>query len=91
MNIADLYQIVRDRKVNPQGSSYTSSLFAAGLSRIAQKVGEEASETIVAALAEERQRLIEEIADLTYHVLVLMAARDITPQDILAELERRHR
>lgn len=90
MNIADLYHIVLDRKVNPRESSYTSSLYAAGLSRIAQKVGEEASETIVAALTEERQRLIEEIADLTYHVLVLMAAREVTPQDIHTELERRH-
>ncbi|MGB9639664.1 MAG: phosphoribosyl-ATP diphosphatase [Anaerolineales bacterium] len=91
MNITNLYNLVQDRKVNPQESSYTSSLYAAGLSRIAQKVGEEASETIVAALTEEKQRLIEEIADLTYHVLVLMVARDITPQDILAELDRRRR
>lgn len=91
MNITDLYEIVKDRKIHPKEASYTSALYAAGISRIAQKVGEEAAETIVAALTENKQRVIEELADLTYHVLVLMAARDVTPQDVLSELERRHR
>lgn len=54
-------------------------------------MGEEAAETLVAALAEDDERLVAEIADLTYHVLVLMAARRIAPQAVQAELERRHR
>jgi phosphoribosyl-ATP pyrophosphohydrolase len=54
-------------------------------------VGEEASEVIVAALAQDDQRLIEEVADLTYHTLVLLAARNISPADVQAELERRHK
>ncbi len=91
MNITDLFEIIQDRKIHPRETSYTSALYAAGVPRMAQKVGEEATETVVAALSENKQRLIEEIADLTYHVLVLMAAQDITPQDVLSELERRHR
>jgi phosphoribosyl-ATP pyrophosphohydrolase len=67
------------------------SLFGGGLPKIAQKVGEEGTEVVVAALAQEDQRLIEEIADLTYHTLVLLSARGLTPAHILAELEERHR
>jgi phosphoribosyl-ATP pyrophosphohydrolase len=61
------------------------------LPRIAQKVGEEGVEVVVAALAQENSRLVEEIADLTYHVLVLMAAKGLTPADVLAELQKRHK
>lgn len=91
MNLHDLYATILDRKINPKPGSYTNSLFDSGLPRMAQKVGEEATEVIVAALAQENSRLMEEIADLTYHVLVLMAARGLTPQEILDELARRHR
>ena len=89
MAIDKLYQTILDRKNNPSEGSYTSSLFAKGLPRIAQKVGEEGTEVVVAALAQENERLVEEIADLTYHVLVLMAARGIAPQDVVNELEKR--
>jgi phosphoribosyl-ATP pyrophosphohydrolase len=65
-------------------------LFAEGLPKIAQKVGEEGTEVVVAALAQDDQRLIEEVADLTYHTLVMLAARGLKIQDVLAELERRH-
>jgi phosphoribosyl-ATP pyrophosphohydrolase len=58
---------------------------------MAQKVGEEGTEVVVAALAQENARLVEEIADLTYHVLVLMAAKGLKPQDVLDELEKRHK
>lgn len=91
MNLTDLYETILDRKTNPKPGSYTNSLFDSGLPRITQKVGEEATEVIVAALAQENPRLVEEIADLTYHVLVLMAAKGLTPADVLAELEKRHK
>lgn len=91
MSIEWLYQVILDRQKNPPPESYTAHLLQAGLGRIAQKVGEEATETLVAALAEDDTRLVSEIADLTYHVLVLMAARGIPLQAVQAELERRHR
>jgi phosphoribosyl-ATP pyrophosphohydrolase len=90
MSIQWLFEIVEDRKKNPLEKSYTSSLFAGGLSKIAQKVGEEGIEVVVAALAQDDQRLIEEVADLTYHSLVLLSARGLTPADVIAELRRRH-
>jgi phosphoribosyl-ATP pyrophosphohydrolase len=91
MSIQWLFDIVENRKNNPTEKSYTSSLFAAGLPKIAQKVGEEGTEVVVAALAQDDGRLIEEVADLTYHTLVLLSARGITPDQVLAELEKRHR
>jgi phosphoribosyl-ATP pyrophosphohydrolase len=91
MSIQWLFDVIEDRKNNPTEKSYTSSLFKEGLSRIAQKVGEEGTEVVVAALAQEDQRLIEEVADLTYHTLILLAARNIDPAQVLAELEKRHR
>ncbi len=91
MNLDWLYQVILERKATLPADSYTAQLFREGTARIAQKVGEEAAETIVAALAEPDQRLIEEIADLMYHLLVLMAARGLQLQAIQDELERRHR
>ncbi len=91
MSVQWLFDIIESRKNNPTEKSYTASLFADGLSKISQKVGEEASEVIVAGLAQDDQRLIEEIADLTYHTLVLLSARGLTPADVLAELEKRHK
>jgi phosphoribosyl-ATP pyrophosphohydrolase len=91
MRIQSLFDLIEDRRKHPIEKSYTSSLFAQGLSRIAQKVGEEGTEVVVAALAQDDRRLVEEIADLTYHTLVLLSARGLTPKDILAELEKRHK
>jgi phosphoribosyl-ATP pyrophosphohydrolase len=91
MTIQWLFDTIEDRKNKPTEKSYTSSLFAEGLPKIAQKVGEESSEVIVAALAQDDARLIEEIADLTYHTLVLLSARGLSPKDILNELEKRHK
>ena len=91
MSIQWLFDVIQGRRDSPIAGSYTSSLFAEGLPKIAQKVGEEASEAIVAALAQDDQRLIEEVADLTYHTLVLLAARNISLVDVQAELERRHK
>lgn len=91
MSIQRLFDIIEDRKNNPTEKSYTSSLFAVGLPKIAQKVGEEGTEVVVAALAQDDQRLIEEVADLAFHTLVLLSARGLTPADIIAELEKRHK
>ena len=91
MSIQWLFDVIEDRKKNPTEKSYTASLFRDGLPKIAQKVGEEATEVVVAALAQDDERLIEELADLTYHTLVLLSARNITPAHVLAELEKRHR
>jgi phosphoribosyl-ATP pyrophosphohydrolase len=91
MSIQWLYDVIESRKQNTSDQSYTSSLFAEGLPKIAQKVGEEGTEVVVAALSQDDQRLIEEVADLTYHTLVLLAARGLKIQEVLAELEKRHR
>ena len=91
MSIQWLFDVIEERKTNPHEGSYTSSLFQEGLPKIAQKVGEEGTEVVVAALAQDNQRLIEEVADLTYHTLVLLSARGLTPEQVLTELENRHR
>jgi len=91
MSIQWLFDVIEDRKKNPSEKSYTTSLFNDGLPRIAQKVGEEGTEVVVAALSQDDQRLIEEVADLTYHTLVLLSSRGLTPADVVAELERRHK
>ena len=90
MSIQWLFDLIEDRKKNPNEKSYTTSLFNEGLPKIAQKVGEEGTEVVVAALAQDDQRLIEEVADLAYHTLVLLAARELTPAQVMAELEKRH-
>jgi phosphoribosyl-ATP pyrophosphohydrolase len=90
MSIQWLFDVIENRKKNPSEGSYTSSLFAEGLPRIAQKVGEEGTEVVVAALSQDDQRLVEEVADLTYHTLVLLSARGLSPELVLAELKRRH-
>ena len=91
MSIQWLTEVIESRRLHPSSKSYTSTLFAEGLPKIAQKVGEEGTEVVVAALAQDDQRLIEEVADLTYHTLVLLAARGLTINEVLAELERRHK
>jgi phosphoribosyl-ATP pyrophosphohydrolase len=85
----DLADIIRARRDATAEKSYTRSLFEGGLPRIAKKLGEEAVETVIAALGEDDASLRGEIADLLYHLLVLMEARKIPLEDILTELERR--
>ncbi|MDT7872039.1 MAG: phosphoribosyl-ATP diphosphatase [Sulfolobaceae archaeon] len=84
-----LYEIIEDRISSQKEGSYTVKLYQKGKPYIAQKVGEEASEVIVAALAETKERLVEEIADLLYHLLVLMAVSNVKPEDVYEELKRR--
>lgn len=87
--INELYQTILDRKKNPTSASYTASLFEKGEDEILKKIGEESVEVILAAKGQGNERLIEEISDLTYHMLVLLASRGLTPADIAAELEKR--
>jgi phosphoribosyl-ATP pyrophosphohydrolase len=89
--IDTLFALIQDRKAHPVEGSYTNRLFEEGLPRITQKVGEEAVEVLVAAHSQSDERLIEEFSDLVYHSLVLLAYKGLTPDDIRAELERRHR
>ncbi|MBX3054788.1 MAG: phosphoribosyl-ATP diphosphatase [Caldilineaceae bacterium] len=86
-----LVATIADRKANPTPESYTASLFAKGIGKIAQKVGEEGVEVVVASLNESDERLVSEMADLLYHSLVLLAARDVAFADVEAELARRFR
>jgi len=88
-SLDDLAEIIRARSAASQEGSYTKNLLAAGAPRIAKKFGEEAIETVVAALGEDKEALTSEIADLLYHLLVLMEARGIALSSVLAELERR--
>jgi phosphoribosyl-ATP pyrophosphohydrolase len=87
--LQQLWNTIESRKVNRPVGSYTAELFAAGIPRIAQKVGEEAVETAVAALSEGNERLLSEMADLVYHCLVLLSAKDLSWADLQAELARR--
>jgi phosphoribosyl-ATP pyrophosphohydrolase len=89
--LEQLELIIQDRRTNPKPDSYTNQLLDAGLERIAQKVGEEAVETVIAALRQDRQTQINELADLFYHSLVLMSSLDIPLSAVYQELERRHR
>lgn len=87
--IEDLYQVIKDRKVNPIEGSYTKYLFDKGIDKILKKVGEEATEVIVASKNDDKRELITEICDLCYHMLVLMVERDISLEEIREELEKR--
>jgi len=91
MTFEELFETIKSRKDSSADSSYTASLFQKGISKISQKVGEEGTEVVVAALSQSNERLIEEISDLTYHVMVLMAYKGLTLEDILKELESRKR
>lgn len=87
--LSRLIAVVEDRKRNPKAGSYTNELLD-DPDRAAQKVGEEAIEVVVAALAQTHERLVAEMADLVYHSLVLLAANDLSWEDVEAELEKRH-
>jgi phosphoribosyl-ATP pyrophosphohydrolase len=86
----DLFNIILDRKTNPQPDSYTNKLLAANIDVILQKVGEESVEVILAAKGQGNQRLIEEVSDLFYHSLVLLARQGVNLADVEAELRRRN-
>ncbi|MDF2505473.1 MULTISPECIES: phosphoribosyl-ATP diphosphatase [Clostridium] len=87
--IEELYATIVDRKSNPSENSYTNYLFEKGLDKILKKVGEESTETIIAAKNNDPKELVMETCDLVYHLLVLLANQDIDLKDIKAELEKR--
>ncbi|SLN18390.1 phosphoribosyl-ATP diphosphatase [Oceanibacterium hippocampi] len=84
-----LYAVIESRKAAAAETSYTAKLFARGEGKIAQKLGEEAVETVIAALREGPEATVRESADLLYHLMVLWAALGIRPEDVWNELERR--
>lgn len=85
-----LMELLKGRKNDPKEGSYTSYLFDKGLDKILKKVGEESTEVIIAAKAEDKKETIYEIADLMYHVMVLMTYQGITIEDVMEELSSRH-
>jgi phosphoribosyl-ATP pyrophosphohydrolase/phosphoribosyl-AMP cyclohydrolase len=87
----ELYHVINDRKRNPQEGSYTTYLFEKGQDKILKKVGEEAAETIIASKNNDKQELISEMSDLWYHCLVLLANHDVSPSELLAELQKRRK
>lgn len=84
-----LEQTVRNRLNADPGTSYVASLAAKGLPVIAKKLGEEATETVIAALAGSEQELVGEAADLMFHLTVLLAAKGVSLEQVMDELERR--
>jgi phosphoribosyl-ATP pyrophosphohydrolase len=90
MTLAELYALIASRREQAPPGSYTARLFAAGEDEIVKKVGEEAIEVVLAVKGQGDERVIEEIADLYYHSLVLLAARGLNLAQVEAELTRRH-
>ena len=84
-----LAAVLESRKGADPSSSYVAALYAKGLDAILKKIGEEATETVMAAKGGDRAAIVHEIADLWFHTLVLLAQQGLKPEDILIELERR--
>lgn len=84
-----LYDVILDRRANPQEGSYTCYLFEKGLDKILKKVGEESAETIIAAKNGIQSDTVGEISDLIYHLLVMMADQNIPLSAVMEELDRR--
>ncbi len=89
-SLRGLYELLQGRKADRPEGSYTTYLFDKGLDKILKKVGEECTEVIIAGKAEDKKETVYEIADLAYHVMVLMVEAGITPEDIHRELASRH-
>ncbi len=87
--LSRLYDTVMDRKLNPKSGSYTNYLFDKGINKILKKIGEESAETIIAAKEDDKNELVFEIADLMYHLTVLMAEKGVSWEDIEDELSKR--
>lgn len=87
----DVYDIIEDRKINPKEKSYTNYLLDEGTDKICKKIGEEASETIIAAKNNNKDDLVGEISDLMYHLLVLMSNENIKLEDVENKLNERHK
>ena len=88
--LTELEAVIHDRFAMPTDDSYTAKLAAAGSKRLAQKVGEEGVELALAAVGGDRDEIVNETADLLYHVTVLLADSGLTLADVVARLEERH-
>lgn len=84
-----LYEVILQRRDNPSNTSYTSTLMQKGIDKILKKVGEEATEVVIAAKGGVRDEIVYEVADLLFHTLVLLGYKDIPPQAVFDELSRR--
>lgn len=89
--LARLESVIRSRKSGSPSESYTAALFAKGINKIAQKVGEEAVELVIEAKDDNRDLFLNEAADLLFHYLVLLNAKDASLSDVVAILEQRHK
>lgn len=85
-----LYDMIEGRKTEPKEGSYTTYLFDKGMDKILKKVGEESTEVIIAGAKNDKEETIYEIADLAYHIMVMMVEQGITLDDVTAELSKRH-
>lgn len=87
--LTELATVLEQRKQESADSSYVASLYAKGLDTILKKIGEEATETIIAAKGGDKEQIIYEMADLWFHSMVLLADQGLSPDDVLQELQRR--
>jgi phosphoribosyl-ATP pyrophosphohydrolase len=91
--IAAVYRVIQERKANPSESSYTASLMRKGIDKILKKIGEEATEVVMAAKdadrGADRQRIVAEVADLWFHTMIALSYYGLSPADVVAELDRR--
>jgi phosphoribosyl-ATP pyrophosphohydrolase len=87
--ISAVYRVIQQRKANPSDSSYTASLMAKGIDKILKKIGEEATEVVIAGKGGKRDEIVYETADLIFHNLVLLGFYDIDPEEVFSELRRR--
>ncbi|WP_028400389.1 phosphoribosyl-ATP diphosphatase [Ectobacillus panaciterrae] len=87
--LRELYEDIQDRKANPTEGSYTNYLFSKGEDKILKKIGEECTEVVIAAKGTNREELISELMDLTYHCLVLMAEKNVSLEELEEEAKRR--
>jgi phosphoribosyl-ATP pyrophosphohydrolase len=87
--LQQLEKVLEERKQADAASSYVASLHAKGLEKILKKIGEEATETVIAAVSGDREQVVYETADLWFHTMVMLSHLDISHDEVLAELERR--
>ena len=87
--LSAVYRVIQERKANPTDSSYTASLMGKGIDKILKKIGEEATEVVIAGKGGKREEIVYETADLFFHNLVLLGFYDIDPEEVYAELRRR--
>jgi phosphoribosyl-AMP cyclohydrolase / phosphoribosyl-ATP pyrophosphohydrolase len=90
-NLDSLESVIKDRKANPLKGSYTTSLFEAGINKVAQKVGEEAVELVIEAKDNNKELFLNEAADLIYHYLVLLTEKGFSLNDVVEILKKRHK